>query len=172
MTAIITADEIRACNPCGAYPKNQIRKLLGDGLTPAAVAALAIPYDDRMWALTNVLARRDRVALVRWAVDCAESVVHLVPGQRWAAVAECLRVTRAWCAGTATVADVSAARSAVYAAYAYAAAAAAANAAYAAANAADAAAAYASASAYDTTRATQLAALVAAFNTPTTEPQP
>ena len=48
---LITADMILSWNPCNKYPKEQIHKLCGDGLTARQIAELDIPIRDRIWIL-------------------------------------------------------------------------------------------------------------------------
>jgi hypothetical protein len=149
VAALITADEILACSPCRAWPAERVRALVGDGITPEALARRAdVSLADRRWALTQVLARRDRHALVRWACDCAVSVRHLLAGDALDAADLAVQTALAWCEGDAPEEDCRAAYAAANADYAAAWAAYAAT--YAAAYAAWAAYAAAYAAAADT----------------------
>jgi hypothetical protein len=141
-TTPITADEILACDPCSDWPPARIRALVGDGIAPAVLARHPdVPRVDRRWVLTQVLARRDRRALVHWACDCCDCVAgvrRLLPGGTAADLA--VKTARAWCEGAATAEDCRAAW-ATTRAVAYATAPRAAYAIWAAADVADAASA-------------------------------
>lgn len=65
---LITADEIIDCGPCSDYPHDLIRSLVGEGKTPQEIADSG--HRQVFWALTNVLARRDRATLISWLWQC------------------------------------------------------------------------------------------------------
>lgn len=148
--SLITAEEIIACCPCDEWPHESIRSLAGTGVTSMEIATHpAVSLAHRRWALTQLLARRNPRALVRWAVDVSQDVRHLLAGNLLEARDACARTTLAWCEG-GDARDVRDARAALrdalrdaqaYAAAAYATDYAARADAYAASHAADAAAA-------------------------------
>ena len=79
---MITVDEIMACCPCADYPRERVAELCGSGVTAAQVLAADIPNEDKHWLLTNVLARRDRVALIAWVWRCLAAIDRDCPAWR------------------------------------------------------------------------------------------
>lgn len=99
--AYTVADVMRA-RPCAEYPEERVRSLWAgkEGLAASDIAALAIPYPHRCWALIELcLDDRTRRLL---ACDCAEDALGRVPelDRRFAAVVE---VARRYAAGEMSV---------------------------------------------------------------------
>lgn len=80
----ITTEEVMSCVPCPAYPRSRVEQLCGKGITAAHVLRLDIPARDKRWVLTNILARRDREALIAWVWRCLALIDRDCP--RWQAM--------------------------------------------------------------------------------------
>lgn len=110
---LLTTDTIMALCPCAAWPRERVAAVVGDGLTPAQLAAHKDVHSaDRRWALTRYAATlpEGRRLLVRWAAGCAQDVVHLITDEDAhdaALTAICTAV--AWTEGHATQEDCRAA---------------------------------------------------------------
>jgi hypothetical protein len=124
----VTVDRIMNLHPC--YTLDRVEQLWAGrrSLTPTQIAKLDISHEDRVWALVRLVTRK---AAVAWACDCASRVLSIWeawakgakrPAQEIAAPRRCIRVTRLWLRGKATIAQIVEARNdaaaAAYAAYA------------------------------------------------------
>jgi hypothetical protein len=71
---MVTVQEIMGYTPCSGYPLQVVEELWAgrQSLTPREIAELEIHHNDRVWALCQCLAHRDRSAVVRFAQGCAE----------------------------------------------------------------------------------------------------
>ena len=125
MTALITYDQIAALQPCWIRDgrAHLLREYVGSGVTARQISDdERVSVADRRWLLTNLLSRgprADRMALVRWAAQCAASSLHLIGNDRTrGAATNCVEVVLLWTVGDATIEEVRAARSAATAAYA------------------------------------------------------
>ena len=130
---MITADDIMILHPCPDWPRERVATIVGAGITPTEIARRPdIPIADRRWVLSQLLAVRDRRALVRWACECAQDVRGTLDEDARDAADCAIQTAVAWTEGAVTAEDcrMAAADAAAYAAYA--AARAAARAAYAA----------------------------------------
>jgi len=129
-------EDIKALKPC--YDADQLRALVGEGLTKEGIAAAPVPWYDRVWVLVRLMVPAD---IPRFAADVAESVLHLTREQDRDVCRLAIEAARGGDRDAARAAHAAyAAAHAARAAYAaYAAAHAAAHAAYAAAHAARAA---------------------------------
>src|SRR5512137_2140094 len=126
---ILTRQSARNANAC--YSDEQLAEVIPEeGLTPAGVAALEIPIEDRIWALCRAVGADNRT-LRLFACRCARRALGRVanPDPRSIAAVD---VAERFANGLASRKELQEVRRAAYVAYAYAAAAA-----YAAASAAD-----------------------------------
>ena len=113
----ITVAQIMEWNPCGDYPEERVKKLIGRGKTPAQILDLDIPAEDRLW----VVLREDiipRLELGLLACDFAAQVLPIwlknYPNDN--RVANCIKVARQYWRGEASDAASYAARAAARAA--------------------------------------------------------
>src|SRR5690606_9270484 len=51
---LATPELIMQHRPCPDYPRERVRELLGDGLTPREYTSLPIPAADRWWGMSRV----------------------------------------------------------------------------------------------------------------------
>ena len=65
---IITVDKIMSLNPCEDYPPVRVAALFGGGLTLEQICDLKIPWEDRIWALVQLV---PEAVFIRFACACA-----------------------------------------------------------------------------------------------------
>jgi hypothetical protein len=108
---MITRASLRAARAC--YPDARIAELVpAEGLSPAQVAALDIPAEDRHWAL-RCAAGADEATLRRHACWCARRALARVAAPDPRSVAA-IDVAERYAAGEATQAEMSAAGDAAW----------------------------------------------------------
>jgi hypothetical protein len=73
MSEVWTVDDVLALRPCDAYTRERVMDLFAGrpALTPQDVAVLAIPAEDRLWALLRMLPRERWLPAIYAAMDRA-----------------------------------------------------------------------------------------------------
>jgi hypothetical protein len=78
---MITVDQIMSLDPCPDYPRKVVTRLWAGrvSLSLSEILDLDIPASDRVWAVSQLLPKRQRML---FSADCAESVLHIFEAER------------------------------------------------------------------------------------------
>jgi hypothetical protein len=94
MSKVWTVDDVLALRPCDAYTRERVMDLFAGraALTAQDVAALAIPAEDRLWALLRMLPRERWLPAIYAAMDRAVRIYAPAALRRAGHEAEALRL--------------------------------------------------------------------------------